>query len=565
MNMNAKVTGGFKMNNKFYDNAGQFKIDDDIHDFDAAFHYYLEIGKTEKNIPIKVEMSGYIDESKENFPIVVFCDDCMDDTTNINTDNIAIKGYFEEENKIVWVDIPDKIQAMIISTIKTEVIKNEAEKILASADFYADRTVDVYKNEDTYTFEGIGSFQDYKIHADMHCEIRKDEGYHVDPSYNMDGDKAYITVPQNDDFPDGKMYFDLPHDVLEKLEQKCTKLAVKFKCSELRQKLYDEYTENFNNGLEDGDEQLCFKDWLETAYPDESYFKSHVAPAEAKFLCAYDKFINLNYINLYEDSLKSCYSLKGEDLSEEKTNYYELIDVGLIHEDMDILLSRSDNPDIVKELCEEYDIEADSYVKFFFEMGDLCTYVAFEVDDSIEDPPIVTASVTMSLPNETIDLTQIPLSDSESAFVLRAVAQYKEQQVEAIQNKLYETYKEEWLKENVSEADWDAVEAEWDDLENQDVYDSFEEFCEEVGFGNGCCYVCLGEFLDYEYQDVGWITNHLTAEEAVFLAKNDENFPLGIEEMQGTNWKDGKSVSVIGGEMTVDKKDEPKEKDERGR
>ena len=31
--------------------------------------------------------------------------------------------------------------------------------------------------------------------------------------------------------------------------------------------------------------------------------------------------------------------------------------------------------------------------------------------------------------------------------------------------------------------------------------------------------------------------------------------------MQGTNWKDGKSVSVIGGEMTVDKKDKSKERD----
>lgn len=48
------------------------------------------------------------------------------------------------------------------------------------------------------------------------------------------------------------------------------------------------------------------------------------------------------------------------------------------------------------------------------------------------------------------------------------------------------------------------------------------------------------DFMGSEYQDVEWLSKHLTADEAAFLADNDNVFPA--EDIENVRWSDGKTV-----------------------
>lgn len=123
------------------------------------------------------------------------------------------------------------------------------------------------------------------------------------------------------------------------------------------------------------------------------------------------------------------------------------------------------------------------------------------------------------------------------------VGQYLEK--EELKRELYETYKQEWLDENVSpemaeeaRKEYESEKAEYgEDFE----YSSFEEYVEDVGYGGGSLYVCYEEFLDSEYQDTDWLTGHLIAKDAAKLAAHDKDFPLlNEDEVKKYEWKDSK-------------------------
>jgi hypothetical protein len=115
---------------------------------------------------------------------------------------------------------------------------------------------------------------------------------------------------------------------------------------------------------------------------------------------------------------------------------------------------------------------------------------------------------------------------------------------EELKRELYETYKQEWLDENVSpemaeeaRKEYESEKAEYgEDFE----YSSFEEYIEDVGYGGGSLYVCYEEFIDCEYQDADWLSGHLTAKDAMRLAEYDRDFPLGENEIKNYEWKDSK-------------------------
>ena len=65
----------------------------------------------------------------------------------------------------------------------------------------------------------------------------------------------------------------------------------------------------------------------------------------------------------------------------------------------------------------------------------------------------------------------------------------------------YEKYKEEWIKDHISDVEMTATEAAYEnDEEAKDM--TFEEYVEEYGFANGMLYACFDEFLENEYKDI---------------------------------------------------------------
>ena len=70
--------------------------------------------------------------------------------------------------------------------------------------------------------------------------------------------------------------------------------------------------------------------------------------------------------------------------------------------------------------------------------------------------------------------------------------------------KSYELYKEEWIRDHVSEDELEEPRTEYERSDGK--YNiSFGEYImrygEEYGFKDGC-YVCMNEFRDNEYQEV---------------------------------------------------------------
>lgn len=139
-------------------------------------------------------------------------------------------------------------------------------------------------------------------------------------------------------------------------------------------------------------------------------------------------------------------------------------------------------------------------------------------------------------------------SCEELGYILSdTVKEYLEKEVENISTKkkleLYNTYKQEWLDENISPETAEEARKEYEDKKaeyGEDFeYSSFEEYIEDVGYG-GSLYVCYEEFLDCEYQDTDWLRNHLTAEDAMRLAEIDKDFPLSMNEVKNYEWADDK-------------------------
>ena len=550
----------------FAENIEDFVVTDTTNDY-GIFHFNIAIGSNGEGRTVYADMSGYIkDNEADNFEIVTYADDVK---------NGEMQGYYLNENdKEVFIELPYNVQKMLIECTEAAVIKAETEKIKKEAIWHAEgeRTI-TDDGMGLLCFEDLGGYNGNPIYADFNAEIREDYSilpnhdkgrYYLSPVYNMDKDKAYIIVP-NEKFDGGKILFDMPHDILEYCEQKVAVVAYRIKCEELHERLYKNYVRDWKKGLynlEKETEPMSYKDWLDTAYSNEGYFESHVAPEEAKFLREHDELLSGK---TKDDKIFSCYSLTGADLyivqennkyTADDVQHYELCDAGIFHEDMDKLISRSEKPELIKQLCEEYDPAAfencKTYAEFFEAMEEMSVYVGFEVDATEEEPPVVTAYIDIDLPNERISLGQIPLTESETDYVLKAVDRCKEIEVEKLQHNVYEAYKDEWLSENVSAVMQEEAEKEYE--EHEEEYASFDDYIEENGYG-GSLYVCFEEFLDCEYQDKGWLRSHFNADEAIFLAKNDEFFPFLVYDMSGTTWKDGNSVSVLGGDMVIDAKE----------
>ncbi len=134
--------------------------------------------------------------------------------------------------------------------------------------------------------------------------------------------------------------------------------------------------------------------------------------------------------------------------------------------------------------------------------------------------------------------------DELAIALAEAVGQYLEK--EELKRGLYETYKQEWLDENISPEIAEEAKKEYEDEKaeyGEDFgYSSFEEYIEDVGYGGGSLYVCYEEFLDCEYQDTDWLTGHLTAKGAMKLAEYDRDFPLDKDEVKNYKWTDSKPV-----------------------
>lgn len=281
----------------------------------------------------------------------------------------------------------------------------------------------------SFTLECIGDLYGNKIYADTRGQIDDEFNLSV---FCADGDKGYINV-------DGeKVYFDLPQDIIEKLEKTTEKLAYREFCEGQHEQLYEEYKQSFEDGFELEDELREYDDWLNNLYPDEGYFFYHVPPELAKVLIEYDELLDLDYIGLYEKDINVLFSIEPEDLVSIKGSddslilRYEYEATGDFWKDkgMDKLLARSDRPDLFEEMCNDYGVEADTYEEFAEYMAEnkyISDYIGFEIDLSGKELE-ATAFVDISLPNEIHSLGSIPLSAREQAFVLKAAetALYRE-------------------------------------------------------------------------------------------------------------------------------------------
>lgn len=411
----------------FYEN--NFTYLDETEDYDNYFCYYFIIGKTDEGRYICAEMKGWVnDKESDNFAINI----CNADTNN----DRSIIGYWLDDERISHnVEVPDNVAKQIFAKTKELVIKSEIQKVKDCAEFYADGAVSITEDADgLLCFEAIGEFNGNPIYADFHAKVidtimsKHDKDiYHLSPVYNMDEDKAYIIVP-NEEFTDRKIAFDMPHDILEKCEKQAAEMAYRIKCDELHKRLYNEYVQNCKDGfeVEDEDELVEFDEWLSRLYPDEGYFAYHVTPEDAKFLCEHDELIDLSYYELYEESIKSCFSLTSEcfenrlnDSPDSRIQHFDINDAGLFHEDIDRLILRSEKPDLLKEMCEEYEVSADNFPALFDQAEDMSNYIGFEIDLTGKTPE-VTAYLDIDTAKSRYSLGQIPLSAKEYAFVLKA-------------------------------------------------------------------------------------------------------------------------------------------------
>ena len=195
---------------------------------------------------------------------------------------------------------------------------------------------------------------------------------------------------------------------------------------QLRKELYEEY----KKGIEDGTETVVldsYDEWLNTAYTDEGYFWGHVDQETAKFLIENDPMLDLDYYAIYHQDLSSFFKdmddPQGEVLSVEdysaETAQFEYITTGDIWSIGDELISRSEIPDILEELCKEYNVAAETYEEFMEKMsGDISDTYGFYIDAK---NGMYEASMYMRLhtPHSITNL-EIPLSEKEQHFVINS-------------------------------------------------------------------------------------------------------------------------------------------------
>jgi hypothetical protein len=367
------------------------------------------------------------------------------------------KEYFKSdlENVLTQKCNISTRQPILVDTegIEKDKAQKEIEETEDKLVFYAEpRLIDNRTNDygTAFHYAFIVGYDPSKKDGDRDRIVYADmSGYIKDYDYANEGNEDYSAVVYSDDNDkcyimgadvlDKETYYPLPQDILEKLEAKTEQAVKGTECEKLRRELYDAYVDGYESGTELGSDLsliddvdkdtdpvahtvMSYEEWADRAYPDEGYFVGHVSGKMAKFLCDNDPAINLDYYGLYEDRINCLYSMKADDIKHEAgsrgLHRFELLDVALANLDMDKLIARSDRPELLSELCKEYNIEADTFEDFFLKMQDMSVYVGIETDTRHTDYD-VTMAFDLSLPNEVISVENIPLSDSEKAFAMK--------------------------------------------------------------------------------------------------------------------------------------------------
>lgn len=98
-----------------------------------------------------------------------------------------------------------------------------------------------------------------------------------------------------------------------------------------------------------------------------------------------------------------------------------------------------------------------------------------------------------------------------------------EERIESIRSALYETYQMEWIDKHIGDEEFNKeYDAFYADEELVDMYKTFHDYVESVGFENGSVYAELAVFLQNEYQDADWRKSHLSERDEDFLVKFDD-------------------------------------------
>lgn len=92
----------------------------------------------------------------------------------------------------------------------------------------------------------------------------------------------------------------------------------------------------------------------------------------------------------------------------------------------------------------------------------------------------------------------------------------------------YELYKQDWINEHLTSKEILNTYREYfiyriESLEEFGECDSFEEWLWDVGYGNGCMYVCYEEFCDMEYHDKEYMIELLQDETLIQMYYADIN------------------------------------------
>lgn len=87
----------------------------------------------------------------------------------------------------------------------------------------------------------------------------------------------------------------------------------------------------------------------------------------------------------------------------------------------------------------------------------------------------------------------------------------------------YELYKKDWKREHISTGmELHALRMYYQNILTGDAsWDSYEEFVEDTGFGDGTLYVCYDEFLHTEYQDASYMEYLLQDKDMIDRYQND--------------------------------------------
>lgn len=86
-----------------------------------------------------------------------------------------------------------------------------------------------------------------------------------------------------------------------------------------------------------------------------------------------------------------------------------------------------------------------------------------------------------------------------------------------IQKLLYEDYKTEWLKEHVTDGEWEDLYNSYQEGDIRERYPNMLSYAEEAGFAGGAIYACFEEFLENEYLDPDWMNGRLNKADKAFM------------------------------------------------